>query len=324
MSSGGFYVYKNLTLYQVSSAMKEEPKIIGPDGEALPDETPTTKRSAAREQEEQHYMQVILKRSDEVLRHPDDVLEHVIHEGKEQLNRPAISLLFSAIAAGMILGFTVMAVAVVATALAPLGLDSLYRLGIAFAYPLGFVVCVMSRAQLFTEHTATAVYPILDNQLPVHYMFRLWGIVLVGNLLGAFAIANFLVAAEPVIQARDAYIGIAEHLVKQSFVPLFISAVLAGWLMALGGWLIYATPHGVSQLISIYIVTFIIGLGGLHHSIAGSVEIFTAHLFSNQFAYLDSLRFVCIAILGNLLGGSVFVALLNYAHIRHTQTHKER
>jgi len=98
-----------------------------------------------------------------------------------------------------------------------------------------------------------------------------------------------------------------------------VSAVLAGWLMALGAWLILATPPTVSQIVSIYIVTFLIGVGGLHHSIAGSVEMFTALLMSGEFTIAQSARFIGLALFGNLIGGSLFVAVLNYAHIRETR-----
>jgi formate/nitrite transporter FocA (FNT family) len=98
-----------------------------------------------------------------------------------------------------------------------------------------------------------------------------------------------------------------------------VSAILAGWLMALGAWLILATPPTVSQIVSIYIVTFLIGVGGLHHSIAGSVEMFTALLMSDEFTLGQSGRFIGLALFGNLIGGSLFVAVLNYAHIRETR-----
>ena len=90
--------------------------------------------------------------------------------------------------------------------------------------------------------------------------------------------------------------------------------------MALGAWLIVATPPSTSQIVSIYIVTFLIGLGGLHHSIAGSVEMFTAFLIGDRFTLPQTARFIALALLGNLIGGSVFVALLNYGHIRESQT----
>jgi len=177
----------------------------------------------------------------------------------------------------------------------------------------------MSGTQLFTEHTATAVYPILDRRGEFKDLLRLWLIVIAGNLCGAMIIAGFLFAADNVVQARPGYITIGHHLIHFGGGSLFISALLAGWLMALGAWLVMATPPTLSQMTSIYIVTFIIGLGGLHHSIAGSVEIFTAYLVSNDFSVSQVIRFIGMTIFGNLVGGSIFVALLNYGHIRETQ-----
>ncbi|GAB6081902.1 formate/nitrite transporter family protein [Desulfuromonas carbonis] len=278
-----------------------------------------TEREVEREAEDQDYVPVILKRSDESLRHPDDILENAIAEGLEQLQRPVLSLFLSAMAAGLILGFTAMSVASVQGQLLLLDLDVPARLATALVYPLGFVLCIMSGTQLFTEHTATAVYPVLDRRGTPAMLLRLWGIVLAGNLSGALISAGFLVAADTVIAAEAGYVEIGHHLVMYRGGALFISALLAGWLMALGGWLVMATPPTLSQMVSIYIVTFIIGIGGLHHSIAGSVEIFTAYLISDQFLLSQVAGFLGMTILGNLVGGSIFVALLNYGHIRQTQ-----
>jgi formate/nitrite transporter FocA (FNT family) len=200
-------------------------------------------------------------------------------------------------------------------------LDQIYftRLATAIVYPLGFVLCIMSGAQLFTEHTATAVYPVLDRRGSVKKLLRLWVIVIIGNLAGAVLSALFLILAEDVIKAQPGYIEIGKHLVSYDASPLFFSPILAGWLMALGAWLILGTSSTISQIASIYIVTFVIGAGGLHHSIAGSVEMFTAYLISNMFTSTQVLRFLALAIFGNLIGGSIFVALLNYGHIRKTQ-----
>lgn len=278
-----------------------------------------TDREIERKEEDKDYVPVIVKRTDEALRHPDDILEKAIEDGLEQQNRAFLSLLLSAMAAGLILGFTAMSVAIAESQM--LLLDPIYfsRLATALVYPLGFVLCIMSGTQLFTEHTATAVYPVLDRQGSVKKLLRLWLIVIAGNLLGALLSSIFLLQAEDVINAKPGFIQIGKHLVNYDLKPLFFSALLAGWLMALGAWLIKTTSSTLSQMVSIYIVTFIIGIGGLHHSIAGSVEMFSAYLISDVFTIPQVLRFVVITILGNLIGGSIFVALLNYGHIRETQ-----
>ena len=111
----------------------------------------------------------------------------------------------------------------------------------------------------------------------------------------------------------------ASHLSHVETLPLLVSALLGGWLMALGAWLILATPPTVSQMVSIYIVTFLIGVGGLHHSIAGAAEAFAATFLGSMELFPDAVRFIGLAMVGNLIGGSLFVASLNYGHIRESQ-----
>ena len=290
----------------------------------LPDGSVTTgsdeiSRGEERRAEDRQYVPVIIKRTDETRRHPDDALQNAIEEGLEQLRRPTLSLLLSAIAAGLIVGFSAMAVAVVLTATSDLNAGpGVQRIATAFVYPLGFIVCILGGAELFTEHTATALYPVLDRQARISRLLRLWGIIVVGNLLGAVACGALHVLAMDVVAARPGYLELGHHLTHYSASALLISAILAGWLMALGAWLVGSSPRTIAQIVVIYIVTFLIGLGGLHHSIAGSVEMFAAMFTSSEFTPWMAFRFISIALLGNLVGGSCFVALLNYAHIRRT------
>ncbi len=278
-----------------------------------------TEREIERQEEDKDFVPVIVKRTDEALRHPDDILEKAITVGIKQQNQAFLSLFISSLAAGLILGFTAMAVAIVENQMLELNSVVSPRLVTAIVYPLGFVLCIMSGAQLFTEHTATAVYPILDHRGSLKKLFRLWLIVIIGNLIGTIVSSVFLFLAEEVINARAGYIEVGRYLVNHDISAIFFSALLAGWLMALGGWLVLGTSSSLSQIVFIYIVTYIIGIGGLHHSITASVQIVTAYLLSNVFRIAQILWFISLMIFGNLVGGTIFVALLNYAHIRKTQ-----
>ena len=92
----------------------------------------------------------------------------------------------------------------------------------AAVYPLGFVMCVMSGAQLFTEHTATAVYPVLDRKAPLSRLFRLWSIVVVGNFVGAILGAALLTSVDDVTGAREGYVKLADP-VEFRLLPLLIT-----------------------------------------------------------------------------------------------------
>lgn len=279
----------------------------------------STPREVRRQGEDARYTPVILKRIDEARRHPDDVLELAIEKGDEQHTRPWLSLLLSAITAGLILGFTPMAVAIAHQITHELEIPLLGRLGAALVYPLSFVFCIMGGAELFTEHTATAVYPVLERRRRIRSLLRLWLLVLVGNLIGTAITASLLATIGDVIAAEQAFVDVGVHAMSFDSPTLFVSAVLAGWLMALGAWLILTTPPTVAQIVSIYMVTFLIGFGGLLHSIAGASEVFAAAFMTDEIAFAEIARFLALAVSGNLVGGTVFVAVLNYAHIRTSQ-----
>lgn len=294
-------------------------KIYSADGQELKSDKKLPPRKLELREEDEKYVPVIIKRSDTGKRHPYDILVKAIQEGVEQHGRSKLSLFLSSIAAGLILGFAGMSVALI-TQLFPASEGALYnRLATAFVYPLGFVICILSGTQLFTEHTATAVYPVLDGKASKKSLHVLWGLVLAGNLVGTFTSSLLLYLADGVIGAGVGFELVANHLLHFSFAEVFISAVLAGWLMAQGGWLVIGGHSGFTQILSIYIVTFIIGLGGLHHSIVGSAEVFGGLFHSNDPNYLGAMKFLLAAVIGNLLGGSFFVGVLNYGHIKQTQ-----
>lgn len=276
-----------------------------------------TDREKRRKKEDRLYTSVIIKRNDDATRHPDDTLEIAMHEGLEQVDRTNFSLFLSSLAAGLILGFAAMLVALASQM--PIEHVMLKRLVVATAYPLGFIICILSGNQLFTEHTATAFYPFLDKKISFIHLLDVWAVIIAGNITGALGSALLLYNAEFVIQAHTGIVEIYQHLIHFSFLEVFYSAILAGWLMAQGGWLVLSTTPTSIKVICIFIVTFIIGIGGFHHSIAGAAEIFLGFLHTENPDYMKGIYFIIAALLGNLAGGSTFVAILNYSHIRKAQ-----
>jgi formate/nitrite transporter FocA (FNT family) len=154
-------------------------------------------------------------------------------------------------------------------------------------------------------------------------MMRIWGLVLGGNLIGCLLGATLLWGASGVVGADRGFAEVAEHFLRFGALDTLLSAVLAGWLMALGGWLLLATPPDVSQIVVIYLVTFLIGLGGLHHSIAGMSELLIARFTGADVPLGEAAAAIGLAVLGNLAGGALFVAVLNYGYVRHTQARDE-
>jgi len=90
-------------------------------------------------------------------------------------------------------------------------------------------------------------------------------------------------------------------------------------MMGLVSWLVTASRDTMAQILIILLVAGSIYFLGLHHSIAGSVEVLMG-VFVAGVPFTDYLRFLGLAIVGNAVGGIVFVALVKYGHISMSES----
>jgi formate/nitrite transporter FocA (FNT family) len=59
-------------------------------------------------------------------------------------------------------------------------------------YPLGFLIVIIGRSQLFTENTITPVTVVLTEFNVLPNMLQLWAVVFVANVLGTIVFAAAL------------------------------------------------------------------------------------------------------------------------------------
>src|SRR6476620_7130738 len=118
------------------------------------------------------------------------IYEVVRRLGEEEMVRPATSLWWSGVAAGLSISFSLLAQAILRTHLPDAPWEPLVT---SFGYCVGFIMAVLSRQQLFTESTITAVLPVAAEFTwkNVGRMTRLWAIVLAANLTGTLFAALF-------------------------------------------------------------------------------------------------------------------------------------
>ncbi|MFC7044233.1 formate/nitrite transporter family protein [Halobacteriaceae archaeon GCM10025711] len=245
------------------------------------------------------------------------ILSEQISEGLNELTRPSSGLFLSALSAGLDIGFGPLLMAVFITLGAGTLGEPVESILLANAYAVGFVFVVLGRSELFTEHTTMAVLPVLDGKATLAQLGRLWGLIYAGNMVGAFVFAAIAATAAPSYGIADAsaFATIATKLLDHSAWGLFTGAVLAGWLMGLLSWLVAAAQETISRLVFVWLVAATIGIAGLPHSIAGTVEVLGGLILVPELGVVDFLRFLALSTVGNALGGSVFVGLLKYGHV---------
>jgi formate/nitrite transporter FocA (FNT family) len=206
------------------------------------------------------------------------VYETIRREGEEELHRPAAALAWSAFAAGLSMGFSFVAQGVLMGHLP----DQPWRPLIAgTGYCVGFLIVILGRQQLFTENTLTVVLPLLlrKDLSTLLRMLRLWVVVLGANLVGTFLFALSV-----------GRIGIFDARTQQCL----------------------AESARVSIII---IVTYLVGISGFDHIIAGSTATFFLLVRGSISWQIYVVQFFLPTLMGNVIGGLSLVAALGHAQV---------
>jgi formate-nitrite transporter family protein len=241
------------------------------------------------------------------------IYEIVRRMGEEEMERPTTSLWWSGVAAGLSISFSLLAQAILQARLP----DTSWRpLVTSLGYPVGFLIVVLARQQLFTENTITPVLPLaakftIEN---LRKLARLWAIVFAANMTGTAAAAVFC-TLPPVLapELRDVMIDISRHILDPSWIEAFFRAISAGFLIAAMVWLIPSAEAAAFHVIAL--MTYLIAVGGFEHIVAGSVEAFMLVIngqlgFAHMVAY-----FLAPVLLGNIVGGTVLFTLISHAQV---------
>jgi len=241
------------------------------------------------------------------------VFEAIRREAVDELERPWRALFWSGLAAGLSMGFSFLAEALLQSGLPDTSWRSLVsKLG----YAVGFLIVILGRQQLFTENTLTPVLHVLEqkNRSALVDTARLWGIVLGANLLGTLAFAFALSSASLVdANSMSALDSIAVHALDGGFWNTLLRAIFAGWLIALMVWLLPVAQNG--RVIVIIIITYLVGIAGFPHIIAGSTEVFYALMTGGTTPAAAIGQFFVPTLIGNTIGGVALVAAIVYAQV---------
>lgn len=239
----------------------------------------------------------------------EEIYQQVARNAREELKRRSVSLAVSGFTGGTFMGFSALGVGIL---LATLGNSPTAFLVSRMLYPLGFIVVMIGRSQLFTENTLYPVALILAEKKEIWNTARLWAIVLPTNLLGALAFASLISlthAAPPAVVSAVARLG--TEGVQHPLGTVFWSAVVGGWMIATAAWMVSGSHSVTGSVALIWVLTFVVGAGNFAHCIASSAEIMTAVL-THQVPWIAYARWLGPAVAGNVCGGVLMVTLLEY------------
>ncbi|WP_338473995.1 formate/nitrite transporter family protein [Pseudomonas sp. MS646] len=243
------------------------------------------------------------------------VLHEIIRtQGDQELERSIAALWWSALAAGLTMGLSLMAMGLLNSRLPD---HEGFKVIASFGYCAGFLAVILARQQLFTENTLTAVLPVMSKPTLVNFgrLLRLWGVVLVGNLCGTLLVA-YVMLHLPIFDARTdlAFLEIGRKVMENDTGQMFAKGIISGWMIATMVWMIPSMES--AKMWTIILITYLMALGDFTHIVVGSAEV-SYLVFAGELPWEDFwMVFAGPTLAGNIVGGSFIFALLSHAQIR--------
>lgn len=250
----------------------------------------------------------------------DVVHEAIRKDGDEELNRSTAALSWSGLAAGMSMGFSFVAQGLIYAHLP----NSPWRsLVVRLGYPIGFLIVIVGRQQLFTENTLLAIIPFLARpNIPTFIrVLRLSIVVLIANMVGAHIFA-WVLGNTPMFQpdVQNAMLELAKKAVQVSFGAAILRGIFAGWLIALVVWMLAAVDAG--RVAIIFLMTYLVGIGDFTHIIAGAVEVLFLPMVGAASWVSVAWGYLLPTLIGNIAGGTALTAAINHAQVVAGRKHR--
>ena len=262
----------------------------------------------------------------------DALLPPAMAEKAEELGARKAALgtfetLVLAVLAGAFIGLGAMFATTVTVGDVPYGVDRLLA-GIVFS--LGLILVVVAGAELFTGNNLI-VMAAASGRVPIRRLLRNWGLVYVGNLVGAVATAALVFAGKQ-YEFADGEVGtnmlsIAETKGGLGFVQAIALGILCNALVCLAIWLTYSARSVTDKVLAIVFPISAFVAAGFEHSVANMYFLSSGLLVEGEvegdFPHVDLEDAVIANLLpvtiGNIIGGVVMVGLVYWlVYLRRT------
>ncbi len=251
---------------------------------------------------------------------PKEIAEKVETVGVAKARLPLLSMAMLGVLAGAFIGLGALYFVLVASD-ATLGFAATRVLG-GVAFSLGLVLVVVAGAELFTGNNLLAM-AWADGKISTVELLKNWAVVGVTNFVGAagLAVLVFLSGHAEMNHGLIAqrYLEIAAAKCAMPFWTAFFKGVLCNVLVCMAVWMALAGRSVVDKVVAIVFPISVFVAAGFEHSIANMYLIPLGMLLkasgvvaanAEAITWLGFLSNLVPVILGNLVGGSVLVALV--------------
>jgi formate/nitrite transporter len=244
---------------------------------------------------------------------PKEIAERVDSVGVVKARLPLLQTAMLGVLAGVFIGLGSLYYALVVSD-ASLGFAAQRLLG-GTCFSLGLILVIVAGAELFTGNNLLAM-AWASGRITTLEVLRNWAIVGAANLVGAAGLALLVVLSGHAQMNGGAiaqtYLKIAAAKAELPFWSAFFRGVLCNLLVCIAVWMALAGRSVVDRAVAIVFPISAFVAAGFEHSIANMYFFAVALLLGAPLGVGAVLGNLVPVILGNLVGGSVLVALVYY------------
>lgn len=199
----------------------------------------------------------------------------------------------------------------------------------AVLFPVGFCLLYLMGFDLLTGVFTLVPLALLDKRrgVTIRSMLRNWGLVFVGNFLGALTVAlmiaitvtyAFTVDPNEIGQklgeiGTSRTVGYADHGAA-GMLTLFIRGVLCNWMVSTGVVAAMMSTSVTGKVITMWMPIMLFFYMGFEHSVVNMFLFPSGLMLGGDFSVADYFIWNEIpTVVGNLVGGLAFVGLTLYA-----------
>ncbi len=252
---------------------------------------------------------------------PKEIAARIETTGVAKARLPLLSMLMLSLLAGAFIGLGALFFLLIQSD-ASLGFAARQGFG-GVAFSLGLLLVVVAGAELFTGNNLLAM-AWADGKISTAEVLRNWAIVCGGNFVGAAGLALLVfLSGHPEMNGgaiAQQYVKVAEAKLALPFWTAFFRGILCNVLVCMAVWMALAGRSVVDKAVAIVFPISAFVAAGFEHSIANMYIIPLAMLLQPGDA-ITLAGFACnlaVVIAGNVLGGSVFVALAYHVIYRRS------
>lgn len=257
---------------------------------------------------------------------PSEFVTKMVDAGESKIYMSTRDTLIRAYMAGAILALAAVFAVTVTVATGSLLIGSIL-------FPVGFCMLYLMGFDLLTGVFVLTPLAWLDKRpgVTISQILRNWGLVFLGNFLGALTVAVMMsyiftygynvdggAIAEKVASIGESRtLGYAQYGVD-GWITIFIRGMLCNWMVSMGvvGAMISTTVSG--KVLSMWMPIMLFFFMGFEHSVVNMFLFPFGLIMGGNFSIADYLIWNEIpTVLGNLIGGLAFTGLTLYStHIR--------